>query len=304
VVCDAAGRISQANPAALAFLEQSPLGKEFEEAFDIAFTPGAGVVTPGDIVAVTLSGGSVRNIEATLRSVRGPRDVLISTAPLRYSAGAIGGCIVTLLDLTERKALEKRQALLMRELDHRMKNMLTLVASISARTMATSASLGDFKERFSQRLAALAATQDLMAARAWEELSLDDLIRSELAPFVPAASARVSLSGVDVQVSREAAVALGLVFHELVTNAVKYGALSVETGRVAVTGARQADGSLEVVWREAGGPPVAPPQRSGFGQTLISRGLGQSAAAPTRIDYAPEGVVCTLTLAPMVIVGA
>jgi PAS domain S-box-containing protein len=304
VVCDARGHITQANPAALGLLEGSPIGRDFDEVFDFAFTPGAGIVTPGDIVAVTLSGGSVRNVEATLPSARGSRDLLISTAPLRYAGGAIGGCIVTLLDLTDRKALEKRQSLLMRELDHRMKNMLTLVASISARTMATSAGLTDFKERFSQRLSALAATQDLLATRAWEDLLLEDLIRSEIAPFVPTASARVGLERLGVRVSREAAVALGLVFHELVTNAVKYGALSVEAGRVLVSATPRADGGLEVVWREEGGPPVEPLSRRGFGQTVISRGLGASAAEPTRMEYRPEGVVCTLTLAPSAVVGA
>lgn len=297
VVCDRAGVVTHANAAVLHLLPASPVGQPFEAVFHLAFAAGAGPMQADDLVAVALAGGQLRGVEAVLSLPTGPRDLLLSAAPLRQAGGAAVGCIVTLVDLTERKALEKRQALLMRELDHRMKNMLTLVQSISTRTLATARDLRDFGDRFAQRLAALAATQNLLAEKAWQEVSLEELVAAELAPYVAPRSARVRLEGLDAKVSRDAAVSVGLVFHELVTNAVKYGALSNEAGRVVVQGRPLQDGGLEVCWMESGGPPVKAPERRGFGQTVIARGLGQTGAGAVEVAFAPEGVVCTMRLA-------
>ncbi|WP_207536672.1 sensor histidine kinase [Sabulicella rubraurantiaca] len=295
-VCDAQGIVSHASPAATQMLGVSPLGRPFSEAFPLAFAPGAGAMDAGDLVAVALRGGAARAMEATLRTAQRTRDILLSVSPLRKAGGAVGGCIVTLMDVSERRALEKRQELLMRELDHRMKNMLALVLSISARTLEGATGLQDFAERFTQRLSALAATQDLLAGKVLSGLSLQQLIAAEVAPYVSALSARISMQGLEVEVSRDAAVALGLVFHELVTNAVKYGALSNESGRVSILGQRLQDGGLEILWEEAGGPPVRPPARRGFGETVIARGLGQFAGGGTTVEYRPEGVTCRMLL--------
>lgn len=296
VVCDQAGIITHANAAVLELLPSSPVGQPFETAFRLAFAAGAGPMQADDLVAVALAGGQLRGVEASIALPGGPRDLLLSAAPLRQGGGAAAGCIVTLMDLTERKGLEKRQALLMRELDHRMKNMLTLVQSISTRTLATARDLADFGDRFAQRLAALAATQNLLAEKAWQEVSLDELIAAELAPYVAPRSARVRLEGLGAKVSRDAAVSVGLVFHELVTNAVKYGALSNETGRVVVEGHPVEGGGLEVCWKESGGPAVKAPARRGFGQTVIARGLGQSGAGAAQVEFSPGGVVCCMRL--------
>lgn len=296
IVCDADGRITQASPAVLKMLVTSPVGRSFGEAIPITFAPATGLLHAEDLVDVALTGGSVNGVEGTLNDGAEPRDLIVSAAPLRHAGGEVGGCLITLMDVSERKALEKRQTLLMRELDHRMKNMLTMVASISMRTIANSAGLAEFRERFGQRLSALAATQTLLAARAWTSLSLADLIEAELTPYMPAGSKRVVLERLDFQVSRDAAVALGLVFHELVTNAVKYGALSGEAGQVQVSAVRLDDGTTELVWRETGGPAVRAPEKIGFGQTVIARGLGSSAARPTAVEFAASGLICQMTL--------
>jgi two-component sensor histidine kinase len=302
VVCDGAGTITHASATVLEMLRHNPVGSRFDETFPLAFGPGAGPLAADDVVAVALSGSQVRGIEASLPFHPTVKDVLVSAAPLRHAGGVIRGCIVTLLDQTERKAVEKRQNLLMRELDHRMKNMLALVQSISARTLATANDLDDFGERFSRRIAALATTQDLLAERAWTSLSVLALLEGELAPYVSSRSPRITLRDLDVQISREAAVALGLVFHELVTNAVKYGALASVAGRVEVCGSRLPEGSLQVRWQEHGVAVPGPPRRRGFGHTVIARGLGHSAALPTALEFLPDGVQCTITLAESVVV--
>ena len=304
VVCDQRGNITHANSAVLDILRSSPVGLRFEDAFSFSFTPGAGALLADDVIAVALGGGSLRGLEATILSDAKVKDVLVSAAPLRQGGGSIGGCIITLVDMTERKALEKRQTLLMRELDHRMKNMLALVQSISTRTIATSRDLADFKQRFFQRVAALAATQDLLSERAWTSVSIAQLLEAELAPYLSPRNPRVQLDNLALEISRDAAVALGLVFHELVTNAVKYGSLSSDSGRLSVAGLRLTDGTVEILWREEGGPTVRPPTRSGFGQTVITRGLGNSAAEPTQVAFLPTGLACRLLLAREAVVGS
>jgi two-component sensor histidine kinase len=176
-----------------------------------------------------------------------------------------------------------------------VKNTLTLVMSIANRTINGASGLDDFKSVFASRLQALAATHNLLAEGAWDELTLEELITAELAPYVTLGSSRVQLERLDVKVPASTAVALGLIFHELVTNAVKYGALSTESGGVAISATR-GDQAVEIVWREHGGPTVTPPTRMGFGQTLIARGLGQRGEHATQVEFAPEGLVCRMYL--------
>lgn len=181
-VCDAQGIVTHASPAATRMLDISPLGLPFSEAFPLAFAPGAGAMEAGDLVAVALRGGAARAMEATLRAGERSRAILLSVSPLRKAGGAVGGCIVTLVDVSERRALVKRQEVLMHELDHRVKNMLALVLSVSARTLEGAMGLQDFAERFTQRLSALAATQDLLAGKVLSGLSLRQLVSTEVAP--------------------------------------------------------------------------------------------------------------------------
>lgn len=296
VVCDTNGVVTLASPAVMQILDEAPVGKRFEDAFVLTLAPGAGAMQADDLVAVALAGTQLRGIEAGITTDRSVKDVLISAAPLRHLGGASGGCIITMVDLSERKALEKRQTLLMGELDHRMKNMLALVQAISARTLAGADDLKDFRERFNQRIAALAATQNLLSQKAWAGLSLEELVATELAPYVSIQGSRVSLRNLAFDITRDAAVALGLVLHELVTNAVKYGALSGPSGRVTIEAKDQAGGGLEIVWREEDGPKVLPPTRRGFGQTVIARGLGHGPDAGATIEFLPEGVVSRMRL--------
>jgi len=293
IVCDREGRITHANAGVRQFHEGSTIGRSFEEIFPLSFPLSSGLIGGHDLVDVALAGTAVRAIEATLERDGRPRDLLLSAGPLRQAGDTVFGCIVTLADVTDRRAAEKRQALLMGELTHRVKNTLTLVMSIANRTIAGAKDMADFRGAFARRLEALAATHNLLAEGVWEGLTLEELINAELAPFVAVGSQRVRLENVDVRIAPDTAVALGLIFHELVTNAVKYGALSDDQGRISIAAMPQ-DAAIEIVWQEDGGPKVVTPEKTGFGQTVIARGLGQSGAQATQVEFRPEGLVCRM----------
>lgn len=293
VVCNGLGIITQANAKVRQFHDGSSIGKKFNQAFPFSFAVSSGLIDGADLVEVALSGSSVRAVEATLVSNERTRTVLVSAGPLRSADQAIGGCIIAFDDISERKAAERKQLLLMRELTHRVKNTLTLVLSIANRTAAGANGLGDFRTAFARRLEALAATHNLLAEDFSSGLTIEEIAAAELSPYVTVGSDRVTFENLDYRLSSDAAVTLGLVLHELATNAVKYGALSNERGSISLS-ARASGPAVEIVWRETGGPPVLPPSRHGFGQTLILRGLGQNGASATTLDYLPEGVLCRM----------
>jgi two-component sensor histidine kinase len=297
VVCDEQGCVTHANTAARRLADNDPTGKPLADAFSLTLGGETGLISADDLVTVALGGGSLRGVNVVANATAdGAHDLLVSAAPLMRARRRIAGCVVTMVDVTEQKALEKQQQLLTRELEHRVKNLLALVLSISSRTARATPEPRAFIERFNQRLVALGATQDLLARSGWSALSLEELVVTEFAPFLPAPSPRIRLTGLDRQVASEASIALGLAFHELVTNAVKYGALSNERGRVSITGTDGADGGLDLVWQEEDGPAVAPPSRHGFGQTLITSGFGASSGAKVEVLFPPEGVQCRMSL--------
>ncbi|MBU3076419.1 sensor histidine kinase [Sphingomonas quercus] len=293
VVVNRDGVITHANAGVRQFHEGSSIGKSFDRAFHFGFGLSSGLMGGGDLIGVALAGTAVRGIEATLKQDDRTRDLLLSAGPLRQSGDVIGGAIVTIADVTERRAAERRQALLMGELTHRVRNTLTLVMSIANRTIAGARDMADFRTAFGRRVEALAATHSLLAEGTWSGLSLEELINAELAPYVTLGSDRVHLALGKVRIAPNTAVALGLILHELVTNAVKYGALSTEDGRIAI--GTVIDGTtVEISWQEIGGPPVVAPEKMGFGQTVIARGLAGSGLRPTEVEFHPEGLVCRM----------
>lgn len=296
VVCDPTGLIINANAALASIIEGDPIGRRFEEALRLSFPIGSAVMHPDDLVMMACEGTAMKGLEASAPFADPPKDLLVSVAPLRLSGETIGGCVVTLIDMSERKAVEKRQMLLMHELDHRVKNTLTMVLSICGRTLAGSSGLEDFRERFTRRIQALAATHNLLADASWAGIDLTALIRSELAPYLSPAGPRLELSRLDRPVTPDVAIAFGLVIHELSTNAVKYGALSRETGCVSVSGRSLPDALYEITWTESGGPPVSIPTRHGFGQTLITRSLARGGGTGAAVEFAPGGVVCRMVI--------
>jgi PAS domain S-box-containing protein len=197
-------------------------------------------------------------------------------------------------DITERKLAEERLQLMVHELNHRVKNSMAVVQAITARTLRDDAAPEAARRNLTSRLLALARAHDLLTAESWAGADLATVATRSLTALA-ADHARVSITGPRVRLRPPAAVTFALVFHELATNAVKYGALSNETGCVSLAWSLQDDGRrLHLTWTETGGPPVVPPSRRGFGVQLIERGLAAEGGGEVRLNYRPEGLVCSI----------
>ena len=196
----------------------------------------------------------------------------------------------------ERKRTEEHQRLLINELNHRVKNTLAIVQSIAAQTLKGEEASARARAGLESRLTALASAHDLLTAQNWETASLHQVI-DKAGHGCGAAEERLTLSGPEVRLQPQTAVSVAMAIHELCPNAVKYGALSNGEGRVAVRWQIEgADGDrrLRLEWRESGGPAVSPPTGRGFGSRLIERGLAADLGGTAKIDYRPDGVVCTV----------
>jgi light-regulated signal transduction histidine kinase (bacteriophytochrome) len=195
----------------------------------------------------------------------------------------------------ERDATVAHQAILMRELDHRVKNVLANIQALVQQTKIGAHSVEDFALSLESRIRALAHAHNLMAETHWQGARLSELIEGELAPYRSAHN--VTLHGEDVILTAQAASPVTLVIHELTTNAAKYGALSVSEGRLAVDWRRETvSGALVLTWTERNGPPVSPPTRAGFGSVIIKRSLAHDIKGSGALSFEPDGVVCVLTL--------
>jgi two-component sensor histidine kinase len=195
-------------------------------------------------------------------------------------------------DVTDQKAHEEQIHLLMREISHRARNMLSLVQAIARQTAARGPE--DFIERFTERIQALAANQDLLVQNEWQGVDVEDLVRAQLAPFADLVGSRITVCGPPVRLNAAAAQAIGLALHELATNAGKYGALSVDAGCVDV-GWRLDSDIFAMSWTERKGPPVSPPKRRGFGSTVVDSMVKQTVNGEVHLDFIPSGVVWNLT---------
>jgi len=200
-------------------------------------------------------------------------------------------------DITEHKTFEERQQLLLRELTHRIKNTLAVVQAIAHQTQRYSQSPEDFIKRFDGRLQALSNAHSLLVGSSWTGAEVAAIARSQLDAYRSADNPnRLRIDGHPVTLPADLATPLGLVLHELATNAAKHGALSRPGGTVMLRWSmtsRNNIPTLTVVWSETGGPPVQPPTTSGFGGVLIENGLPQ---AVVRREFRPEGLVCTMDI--------
>jgi PAS domain S-box-containing protein len=195
-------------------------------------------------------------------------------------------------DVTGQKAHLEQVHVLMREIDHRARNMLSLVQVIARQTAVREPE--DFIERFIGRIQALAAHQDLLTQNEWQGVDAEDLVCAELAHFADLVGSRIAVHGTPVRLNPAAAQALGLAIHELAANAGKYGALSTEAGRVDVCWQSEGD-VFTMNWTERDGPPVRPPERKGFGSAVIDSMAGQTLGAEVQIDYGALGLVWRVT---------
>lgn len=199
-------------------------------------------------------------------------------------------------DITVRKQAEEHVKLLMAEVNHRAKNLLAIVQVMAQQT----AKLGDpktFAVRLSERIAGLAAGQDLLVKSEWHGVEVSELIEAQLAHFRELIGSRILLDGMAVRLAPAAAQGIGMALHELSTNAAKYGALSQSTGEVIIRWrlSEDADPVFTMSWRERGGPLASRPQRTGFGQVVVGRMAAAAVNGAADIDFAKEGVSWSLS---------
>ncbi|MBZ6077391.1 HWE histidine kinase domain-containing protein [Microvirga puerhi] len=200
-------------------------------------------------------------------------------------------------EIDERRQAQKQQSLLIRELHHRVKNTLATVQAVVGATARSTSSIEDFYAAFVGRIISLANTHSLLTEAIWQTASLREILEKELSPYNDGTGERIVLDGPPVELPSEAAVPIGMAVHELTTNAAKYGALSVASGRVAVRweSAVEPDGlRLRLTWTEQGGPSVASPKRQGFGSRLLHRVLATQLNAAVQMDFEPSGLKVSL----------
>jgi PAS domain S-box-containing protein len=194
-------------------------------------------------------------------------------------------------DVSDRKVAEQAREALVAELDHRVKNVLASVQSLAAQSARKTTSVDSFLRSFNDRLQAMAAAHTLLTLTRWRGSDITDLVAAELGPL---AHGRARWAGPSLLLSPRATSALGLALHELATNALKFGALSTEAGRVEVRWHNLEDGGFELFWVERRGPQVSPPARQGFGMMLLDRVTGPELGGEVDIEFRPEGVQATL----------
>ncbi len=224
-------------------------------------------------------------------------DVSVALAPVKAPDGSVMSISVAIHDISDRVEWQSRQRLMTRELAHRIKNSFAVLQGILRSTLRTSRNPKDFADAFSGRLHSLAAAQDVLTANDWKGAELGTLIEHQLAAYVLNEDNRVEITGPEVNLPAEYAAPFGLLFNELATNALKYGALSVPEGNIQIIWRteRNPDASVKIIltWRERGGPKITSQGPRGFGSTLIEKSL---AGATIESIFEPEGLTCKVVL--------
>ncbi len=224
-------------------------------------------------------------------------DFSLSLAPIRdEETGAVTAISAIYRDVTPLTRAAEHIEFLLREVNHRSKNMLAVVQAVARQTARHAAGPEEFTDGFMARLAAIGASHDMLVSRDWRGVQIGDLTRAQCGQLGEVAETRISVSGDLIEINPRAAESYGLALHELATNAVKYGALSSPEGRVELNFQIDMDKKLYCfTWRECGGPPVRRPERSGFGSSVLTRTAPMSIEGESRLDFLPHGLCYTLS---------
>ncbi|MHC4054143.1 PAS domain-containing sensor histidine kinase [Bradyrhizobium sp. 25ACV] len=295
---DAEGRIIFFNRAAVEMAGRTPQpGDEWCVTWKLYSPDGSPLPHNECPMAVALrENRPVRGAEAIAERPDGRRVPFIPyPTPLRDGEGNLIGAINMLVDISERKQAENAQKVLIDELNHRVKNTLATVQSLASQTARHAADLQEFLPTFTGRLLALARAHDLLTTRNWQDAPLEQLVHDIVAPV---SGGRVVTGGPNVDLDARTALSITMVLNELLTNAAKYGSLSVPGGAVSLTwrivDSERSQIALQCEWSERGGPPVTPPKRRGFGTRLMERCVEHDLAGNFDLVFDPEGTRCRM----------
>jgi len=265
------------------------VGQGFVALLDRVYADGAAYIGEREKVELVRQGGDAANA----------RFLDFIYQPILDPSGAVSGILVQGHDVTQEVEAEDRQRLLINELNHRVKNTLSIVQGLAMQSFRRIEGSDEAQHTFNARLGALARAHSLLTSRDWSAGELSEILHNSVEATAGQDSERVHLDGPEVMLPPQLAVSLSMVVHELSTNAIKYGSLSRAGGSVAVSWSitgQQGARRLHIDWVERGGPPVEQPSRRGFGARLIERGLAGDAGRAV-LDYAPEGLRCSIELA-------
>lgn len=216
----------------------------------------------------------------------------------RTADGKAAAVLGVYIDISPTKESEEKTRLLLRELNHRVKNTLAMLQSLAGQTLRRSRNDKEFTIAFSGRLQALAAAHTLLSDREWESIDLLTLLKTQVSPYAMDFDEQVEVDCPEMPLNPDEALGLGLVLHELATNAAKFGALSRSVGRVRVSCPDDMPADARVIdWVESGGPTVKPPEDGGFGSILIARSLDKIVGSSVDVDYRPEGLHVRIRIA-------
>ena len=218
---------------------------------------------------------------------------------MRDEAGRAVSVCGVIRDISTQVTVEDQRRTLMAELDHRVKNVLATVQTLAIQTAKRTTSLEGFMGAFAGRLKAMASANELLTAARWRGAAIAHLAAAELGGIAPG---QTRWDGPELFLTPRAANALSLALHELATNALKFGALSADAGRVDLRWRRTADGGFELTWTESGGPTVTQPEHLGFGSTLLGQVTGRELNGETHIEYRAPGVRVRLTAGPQTVI--
>ncbi len=236
--------------------------------------------------AIPVDGGGMREVIWTCTHL-----------PLRNAAGEVQFVMQNARDITAKYEREQENRLLMRELDHRVKNSLATVQAITRMSLVEGKSIPEAKGELLGRLRAMSDVQNLLVERNWRGSNVEAVLANALAPFgYEPGNARIVLTGPKVRVTAKQVQALSMAAHELATNAAKYGALSNDHGTVHVSWTLDKSNRFDfrLVWQEAGGPEVKRPDREGFGTKMLTRILAQEVNGEISLEYNTNGLVCRM----------
>jgi PAS domain S-box-containing protein len=287
------GIITSWNKAAerlLGYTAEEAIGKEVQ-----VFIPANRRGEEHGILALIREGERVEPYDTVRRRKDGSLvEVSLMVAPLKDSAGRVIGACKIVRDISARKRAEEQLRTLSHEVDHRARNLMAIVqATVHMSNAPTSHEL---KAAIEGRIRALAKAHTLLSKTRWKGADLTSLVREELSPYDADGASRISLAGPELRLEPGHAQSIAMVVHELATNAVKYGALSVPAGRIRVDWSYPNNGRLLLRWTEFDGPSVKPPQRQGFGGRVIDQLVRNKLKGEARFDWRAEGLACEIVL--------